>query len=222
MNLPDTISRPVLAGSAVVAGLGPLVGNGLYAGPDATGAALQRGLADPPAIQYVAYSLELAGFVAMAVLFAALCTWLWRRTPVAAGSAAISIAAGLAVKVGSITPTMAVAASDDPIDAATVDAMVGIGETAFVVFGFLAAVAFTAVGLGLLRTDAPRWLAWWATVAGALGIVAAGVGVLDPDRYVFVPFLALLLWQLVLGATVAFGRPAVVAARADMAVAVPE
>lgn len=221
MNLPDTISRPVLITSAIAAGLGPLVGNGLYAGPDATGAELQRGLADPPSIAYIAYALELAGFVAMAVLFATLCTWLSRRSPVAAATAGVAIAAGLAVKVGSITPTMAVAAADDPLDPATVDAMVGIGETAFVVFGFLAAVAFTAVGLGFLRTDAPRWLGWWATVAGGLGIVAAGVGVLEPDYYVFVPFLTLMLWQLALGFTAAFGAPSV-AAQGRIAVPVAE
>jgi len=206
MNLPVTISRPVLIISAVVAGLGPLVGNGLYAGPDATGAELQQDLADLPAVAYVGYSLELVGFVAMATVFAVLCTWLARRSPVSAGVTGIAAAAALAVKVGSITPTMAVAAADEPLDPATVDTLVSIGDMAFVIFGFLAAVAFTAAGVGLLRTDAPRWLAWWATGAGALGVAAAGIGVLEPDAYVFVPFLTLLLWLVALGLTEAFGR----------------
>lgn len=206
MNLPDTISRPVLITSAVVAGLGPLVGNGLYAGPAESGAALQQGLADRPAVAYVGYSLELVGFVAMATVFAVLCTWLARRSPVAAGVTGLAGAAALAVKVGSFTPLMAVAAADDPLDPATVDVLVGINEMAFIIFGFLASVAFTAAGLGLLQAGAPRWLGWWATVAGALGAVAAAVGALDPDHYVFVPFLSLLLWLVALGLTEAFGR----------------
>lgn len=206
MNLPDTISRPLLIISAALAGLGPLVGNGLYSGPDGTGAELQAGLADLPSVAYVGYSLELLGFVAMATVFAVLCTWLARSSPVAAGVAGIAVAAGLAVKIGSITPVLAVAAADDPLDPATVDTLVAINDMAFVVFGFLAAVAFTAVGLGLLRADAPRWLAWWATGAGALGVLTAGVGMLDPDFYVFVPFLTLLLWLVALGMTAAFGQ----------------
>jgi hypothetical protein len=205
MNLPDTIHRPLLVTSALLAGLGPLVGNGLYAGPDATGAELQQALTDRPAVAYVGYSLELVGFIAMAVVFAMLCTWLVRRSPVAAGVTGIAAAAALAVKVGSITPTMAVAAADDPLDPATVETLVSIGDMAFIIFGFLAAVAFTAAGLGLLQAGAPRWLGWWATVAGALGVVAAGVGVLEPDAYVFVPFLSLLLWLVALGLTEAFG-----------------
>ncbi len=221
MNLPDTISRPVLITSAVVAGLGPLVGNGLYAGPDGSGADLQRGLADLPAVAYVGYSLELVGFVAMATVFAVLCTWLAPFSPVAAGVSGIGIAAGLAVKVGSITPIMAVGSADDPLDPATVDTLVAIGDMAFVVFGFLASVAFTAAGLGLLRTNAPRWLGWWATIAGGLGVVAAAVGVLDPQYYVFLPFLTLLLWLVALGVTAAFGR-ANSSIRVRGAVPVPE
>jgi Domain of unknown function (DUF4386) len=221
MNLPDTISRPVLITSAVVAGLGPLVGNALYAGPDASGAELQVGLADKPAVAYAGYTLELVGFVAMATVFAVLCTWLARRSPVAACVTGIAGAAALAVKVGSVTPTMAVAAADDPLDPATVDTLVAIGDMAFIIFGFLTCVAFTAAGLGLLRTEAPRWLGWWATVAGVLGVVAAGVGVLEPDAYVFVPFLTLLLWLVALGLTEAFGRSGVVN-HAVGAVPVPE
>lgn len=209
MNLPDMISRPVLITSAVIAGLGPLVGNGLYAGPDGNRAELQRALGDLPPVAYVGYSLELVGFVAMATVFAVLCTWVAHRSPVAAGVSGIAAAAALAVKVGSVTPTMAVAAADDPLDPATVATLVSIGDMAFVIFGFLVAVAFTAAGLGLLQAGAPRWLGWWATVAGGLGVVAAAVGVLEPDAYVFVPFLALLLWLVALGVTEAFGRPGV-------------
>lgn len=222
MNLPDTVSRPVLITSAVVAGLGPLVGNALYEGPAGTGAALQQGLADPPTVAYLGYGLELVGFVAMATVFGVLAVWLSRRSPVAAAVTGIAASAALAVKVGSITPTMAVAAAEDPLDPATVDTLVAIGDMAFVVFGFLAAVAFTAAGLGLLRTDAPRWLAWWPVGAGGLGTITAGVGVLEPDAYVFVPFLALLLWLVALGLTEAFSTGALDATGATDPVRVPE
>jgi hypothetical protein len=120
--------------------------------------------------------------------------------------AAISSAAALAVKLASIAPVMAVAAADNPIEPSTVDALVSINDMCFVVFGFLAGVAFAATGVGMLRTDAPRWLAWWASVAGGLALVAGGVGVIRPDSYLPIPFLTLLLWLVVLGVVAALGR----------------
>lgn len=110
MNLPDTISRPLLITSALLAGLGPLVGNGIYAGPAGDGEALQRSLADPPVAAYVGYSLELVGFLAIATLFGVLCVWVAQRSPVAAAVAGLTAAAALAVKVGSMAPVMAPAA----------------------------------------------------------------------------------------------------------------
>lgn len=206
MNLPDSISRPLLITSAVVAGLGPLVGNGVYAGAEGTGADLQRNLADPDTVAYVGYSLELVGFVAMATVFGALCTWIHRQAPVAAAVTGIAAAAGLAVKVGTVTPTLAVAAADDPLDPATVDALVSVGDMGFVVSGYLLGLAFAAAGLGLLRSSAPRWLAWWPTVAGALGVTAAIVGITAPDAYFPLFFVLLLVWLVALGLAGAFGR----------------
>jgi Domain of unknown function (DUF4386) len=221
MNLPDTINRPLLITSALLAGLGPLVGNGIYAGPTGDGEALQRSLADPPASAYVGHLLELVGFAAMATVFAILCVWLARRTPVAAMIVGITAAAGLAVKVGSIAPTLAVAQAPDVVDPHTADVLVATGDMAFIVFGFLFSVAFAALGLGLLRADAPRWLGWWAAVGGGLGVAAAMVGLLEPDLYFFVPFTTLLLWLVVLGLTEAFGKSGV-AHSAVGAVPVPE
>lgn len=201
MNTPH---RPVLIVSALVAALGPLIGNGLYAGPEATGQQLVDELdGGLPAVAYVAYSLELVGFVALGVFMACLVVTLWRPAPVAAVTTAVIGSSMLAVKIGSIAPTMALRTSGEGIDAATAEVIVGIGDAAFIVAGFLLCLSLAAAGIGLLKTDFPRWLAWWPVVCGGLGTVAGMVGILEPDAYVFIPFLLLMVWMIALGITTA-------------------
>lgn len=193
--------------SALLASLGPLVGNGLYAGPGGSGEAI---LADAreglPTVAYLAYTLELLGFVALAVLLAWLVTFLFRRVPVAAFTTGIAGSAMLAVKVGSAAPMMTVYAMPDRLDPTTAEALISMNDQSFVVSGFLMSVAFLAAGVGLLATEFPRWLAWWATVAGGLGVVAGVVGVVRPDAYVPIPFLLLLVWMIAV-ALVSVMRP---------------
>jgi len=45
-------------------------------------------------------------------------------------------------------------------------------------------------------TETEKWLSWWATVAGALGVVAGVVGIAKPDAYMPIPFLLLLVWMI--------------------------
>ncbi len=188
--------------SALLASLGPLVGNGLYAGPGSSGEAI---LADAreglPAIAYFAYTLELLGFAALAALFAWLVAFLFERAPVAAVATGIAGSAMLAVKVGSAAPMMTVYSMPDTLDPMTAEAFISMNDQSFVVSGFLMAVAFLAAGVGLLATEFPRWLAWWATVAGGLGVVAGVVGVVRPEAYVPIPFLLLLVWMTAVALT---------------------
>lgn len=183
--------------SALLASLGPLVGNGVYAGPGESGEAIlaeaREGL---PTIAYFAYTLELLGFVALAVLFAWLVTFLFQRVPVAAVTAGIAGSAMLAVKVGSAAPMMTLYSIPDTLDPMTAETLISMNGQAFIISGFLMSVVFLAAGVGLLATEFPRWLAWWAAVAGGLGLVAGVVGVVRPDAYVPIPFLLLLLWMM--------------------------
>lgn len=188
--------------SALLASLGPLVGNGLYAGPGSSGEAIlaeaREGL---PTIAYVAYTLELVGFAALAVLFAWLVAFLFERAPVAAVTAAIAGSAMIAVKIASAAPMMTVYSMPDNLDAMTAEALISMNDQSFVVSGFLMSVAFLATGVGLLATQFPHWLAWWATVAGGLGAVAGMVGVVRPEAYVPIPFLLLLVWMIAVALT---------------------
>lgn len=188
--------------SALLASLGPLVGNGLYAGPGTDGEAIlaeaREGL---PTIAYFAYTLELLGFAALAVLFAWLVTFLFERSPVAAVTTGIAGSAMLAVKVASAAPMMTVYSMPETLDPMTAEALISMNSQSFVVSGFLMSVAFLAAGVGLLATEFPRWLAWWAAVAGGLGVVAGAVGVVRPEAYVPIPFLLLLVWMIAVALT---------------------
>lgn len=203
--------RTTLALSAVLAGLCPLAGNGLYEGPTGTGDEVVRELGERlPASAYAGLGLELLGFVALTVLLGVLVTMTALRAPIAAAVTGIAGAAALAVKLGSITPVMALRLGPERVEAGVVDVLLDLNEAAFVVTGLLLSLALAAAGIGLLQTrSVATWLAWWPAAVGPLGVVAAGAGILAPDRYVPIPFLMLLLWMIVLGvATVVTGTQA--------------
>jgi hypothetical protein len=199
--------RAVLAGSALLAGLLPLVGNGLYAGMSGDG---EQILADaqegPSGVAQLAHTLELGGFVALCVLLASLAALLLRRSPVAGLTTAVAGAAMVAVKVASVTPTMALSAEAEALDATSAQLAVAVNDAGFVACGLLLGVALAAAGLGALRSAVlPRWLGWWAAVAGIGAAVAGAHGIVAPGSYVPVPFLLLLLWMMALGVATALG-----------------
>jgi hypothetical protein len=183
--------------SALLASLGPLVGNGLWAGPGTDGDAILADARDGlPAIAYVGFTLELLGFAALAVLLAWLVSYLFERAPVAAVTTGIAGTAMLAVKVGSAGPMMVVYSIPEKLDAMTAEVLISMNDQSFVVSGFLLCLAFLAAGVGLLTTEFPRWLSWWAAIAGGTGVLAGIVGILNPDAYVPIPFLLVLVWMI--------------------------
>lgn len=206
----DNTSDRTLVVAALLSALGPLVGNGLYAGP--AGESPQEvvdGLAAGlPAVAHVAMTLELIGFGALTVLFAGLVARTFRAAPVAALVTAIAGAAMLAVKAGSAGPLMLVYRDADSLDPALAKAMLTLNDMAFVVAGFLFCLAMCAGGIALSRTSVPRALSMSATALGALGVVAGIAGILDPDAYVPIPFLLLLLWLIALAVTTAMHKDA--------------
>lgn len=200
--------------SGLLAGLGPLVGNGLYSGADSTeGEAIIKEFHDGlPTIGLVALPLELIGFGALAVFLACLVVRLYAVAPVAAVTTAIAGSTMLAVKVGSAAPWMQVIANADDMEPEMAETLIGLNDMAFVVSGFLAALAFTAAGIGLLKTDTARFLAWWPLVMGALGVVAGMVGVARPDAFLPIPFALCLVWMIAFAIATAMrptGGPAI-------------
>lgn len=217
----------ILVISALLASLGPLVGNGLWAGPGSDGDTILGTVRDGlPAIGYVALTLELLGFAALAVLFAWLVTFILERAPVAAVTTAIAGTAMLAVKVGSAAPMMVVLSMQDELDPTAAEALISLNDQAFVVSGFLMCLAFLAAGIGLLETGFPRWLSWWAAVAGGLGVIAGIVGITRPDSYVPIPFLLCLVWMIAVAITTVMrpddGAPVIPSKRTHTQVAATE
>jgi hypothetical protein len=194
--------------SGLLAALGPLVGNGLYSGADSSsGDAILKEFHDGlPTIGYVALPLELLGFAALAVFLSCLVVRLYAVAPVAAVTTAIAGSSMLAVKIGSAAPWMVVLDDADNMDAATAHTLIALNDMAFIVSVLLFSLAFTAAGIGLLRTDTSRFLAWWPVVMGVLGVVAGIVGVARPEAYLPIPFLLLLVWMIALAIATAM-RP---------------
>jgi hypothetical protein len=114
----------------------------------------------------------------------------------------------VAVKIASVTPVMALSAEADVLDPATAELALAVNGAGFVACGFLLGLALAAAGIGVLRSSAlPRWLGWWAAVAGSGAVVAGAHGIVAPTAYVPIPFLLLLLWMVAVGATTALGSP---------------
>ena len=200
--------NPILIVSALLASLGPLVGNGLYAGPEDTRERLGELHGGLPAAALVAYGLEILGLLALCVLIGWLTTHLWRPAPVPAVVTAVAGGAMLTVKLGSAAPLMVAGERARDLDPQTAGVLFALNDMAFAIGGLLLSFAFLAAGIGLLRTAAPRWLAWWPVLAGALGVVAGAVGIAQPGAYVPIPFLLLLVWltALAIASAMAAGR----------------
>lgn len=186
--------------SALMGSLGPLLGNGLYAGAESSdGKVILEEFRDGlPTIGYLAFTLELLGFAALAVFISCLVVRIFTVAPVAAATAGIAGSAMIAVKIGSAAPWMAVIADADTMDPDLAAALISVNDMGFNVSGLLLSLSFTAAGIGLLKTDTARFLAWWPTIIGPLGIVAGVVGVASPDDYLPIPFLLLLVWMIAL------------------------
>lgn len=186
--------------SGLLGALGPLVGNGLYSGADDdSGEAIIKEFRDGlPTIGLVALPLELVGFCAMAVFISCLVVRLYAVAPVAAVTTAVAGSTMLAVKVGSAASWMVVIRDADNLSPEMAHSMIALNDMAFVVSGMLLGLAFAAAGIGLLRTDTARFLAWWPAVMGPLAAVAGIAGVASPDTYLPIPFVLLLVWMIAL------------------------
>jgi hypothetical protein len=71
------------------------------------------------------------------------------------------------------------------------------------------AVGICAGLVALSSRDLPRWLGWWALIAGAGSVLARAIWTED---YAFVPFTAFWIWVAVLSVALLLGRFAVAGA----------
>ncbi len=195
----NTIPRSLVP-AALLAGLCPLVANSLEGeGPGSGAAILAEAGAGQTAAGAVAIVLFLVGFVALVVVLGVLAAVIARRTPALAGVVAVAGAAAVAVKLSEVQTGLALRETAAVVQPGTAEVLVAMDVAGFTLYGFLVSLALGAAGLGLLRAEVlPAWLAWWATVMGGLGVLAAAIGLVTA-AYVPIPFLLLLVWLIALG-----------------------
>ncbi len=159
---------------------------------------LQR---DPTIVNRVGFALVIVGFVAFLAFLGYLHRVLRRAEGHDGWLATVSLGAGLlylAIKVGSAAPIMAAGYRADELSPDLARTLVDLNDAAFVVsglmFGLFTAAAAAASVAGRV---VPRWLGWCGLVGGGVTVAAGTVGILDMGSYSPLPFLAGLLWTLI-------------------------
>lgn len=208
-------SERLALGSGAVYVLAILIGNAMY---EAGKGGVQDGpgiLADlqrtTSAAQTVGLVLEVLGFAAFIVFLGALYRTLRRAEGTGGWLATTALGAGLvtvAVKLGSIGPSMAADRRVEELTPELARTLHDLADADFVVSGYTSGIFVAAAGAAMLATRVlPRWLATAGVVVGVLTIAAGTAGVVDPAGYVPVPFLLGLLWMLVTSAVLALRGP---------------
>ena len=158
----------------------------------------------------VGYALVVLSFVAFVVFLAFLHRILRDAEGPGGWVATLALGAGLlhsAVRFDAQAPRMVEAYRDD-LTPELARTLVDLNSMAFVTTGLLLGVYAAAAGwVCLAHQVLPRWLGF---VSGVLAVGTAVVGMADPDSYVPLPFLAGLIWTLVVSVVLTVRpRPAV-------------
>ena len=146
------------------------------------------------------YVLVLLGFTAFIVFVAFLHRILRDAEGPGGWVATLAFGAGLlhsAVRFEAQAPRMVGSYRDDltPELARTLGDLNGM---AFVITGLLLGVYCAAAGwVCVAHRVLPRWIGWFGFVSGLLAVGAGVVGMADPGSYLPIPFLAGLIWTLV-------------------------
>ena len=124
----------------------------------------------------------------------------WRSTFLA-GAGVVSVVSG------QIASWDAAAYRSDDIDPQVARYAYDLGNISFANGWVAAGAVGICTGLIVLRSrDLPRWLGWWALMAGVGSVLARAVWT---QGYAFVPFTAFWIWVAVLSVTLVSGRFAV-------------
>ena len=147
------------------------------------------------------YMLGVLGFTAFVVFVG----FMHRVLRLAEGPdgwvATVALGAGLlhsAVRFEAQAPRMVEAHRGDALSPELARTLVDLNSMAFVVTGLLLGLYAVSAGwVCVAHRLLPRWLGWFGLVSGVLAVAAGIVGMVDPDLYIPLPFLAGLVWTLV-------------------------
>lgn len=156
---------------------------------------------DSVAVARAGYALAVLGFTAF-ILFVGFMHRIMRAAEGPDGwVATVALGAGLlysAVRFEAQAPRMVVAYRGDALSPELSRTLVDLNDMAFVVGGLLLGLYAASAGwVCVAHRVLPRWLGWFGLVSGVLAVVAGIVGMVDPDLYIPLPFLAGLVWTLV-------------------------
>ena len=169
--------------------------------------------ADAGYLARAGYALAVLGFIAFVVFVA----FMHRILRIAEGPdgwvATVALGAGLlhsAVRFEAQAPRMVEAYRGDALSPELARTLVDLNGMAFVVTGLLGLYVASAGWVCVKHRLLSRSLGWFGLVTGVLAVLAGVVGMVDPDLYVPLAFLAGLVWTLVVSIllTVRPRRPA--------------
>jgi hypothetical protein len=146
------------------------------------------------------YALVVLSFVAFIVFLAFLHRILREAEGPGGWVATLALGAGLvyaAVRFAAQPPRM-VAFYRDDLTRESARTLVDLNDTAFVSSGLMLGLFVAAAAwVFLVHRVLTRWIGWVGLVSGVLAVAAGVVGMAYPAGYFPVPFLAGLLWILV-------------------------
>ena len=153
------------------------------------------------AVARAGYALAVLGFTAF-IVFVGFVHRIMRAAEGPDGwVATVALGAGLlhsAVRFEAQAPRMVETYRGDALSPELARTLVDLNGMAFVVTGLLlglyaASAGWVCVKHGLLS----RWLGWFGLVSGILAVFTGIIGMVDPDLYIPLPFVAGLVWTLV-------------------------
>lgn len=156
---------------------------------------------DSVVVARASYALAVLGFTAFIVFVA----FMHRIMRAAEGPdgwvATVALGAGLlysAVRFEAQAPRMVEAYRGDALSPELARTLVDLNDMAFVVGGLLLGLYAASAGWVCVKHRLlSRWLGWFGVVTGVLAVVAGVVGMVNPDLYFPLAFVAGLVWTLV-------------------------
>jgi len=212
LSLADRIGAACGAAYILLILVGNQLSSGASSDPHPSGA---KDLADfaatPSVAQTVGFTMEVTGFLAFMFFLGWLVQALRQRggaAPWLAGTAGIAGVITLAVKLASAMPIIAGELDHRELTPTLARLLSDMNGAAFVVTFLPYGVFVASAGMAFLATGFLGRVAGWSGVAiGALTVLVTLVSHIDPVNTNVMPFMAGLLWLLVIGIRLAWRGP---------------
>lgn len=157
--------------------------------------------AEAVGVARVGYALSVLGFTAFVVFVG----FMHRILRLAEGPdgwvATVALGAGLlhsAVRFEAQAPRMVGSYRGDALSREIARTLEDLNGMAFVVTGLLLGLYCASAGwVCVTHRLLPRWLGWFGLVTGVLAVAAGVLGMVDPNLYIPLAFVAGLTWTLV-------------------------